>query len=163
MQGLCELTNVQHRQNKARCACRRKMREMIAGYSDEDTEDVTFRRLMDPYSAREDLFSQPQLQPGEELDRTGPAGHTTALAVAPLPSRTRRVAVTSVAGGAGLALGAGVLKIVQLVSSRLRRRRKPKRRAAQQTGSRRQSEQGGRATSSRDRITPRSTPTTRKR
>eukprot|EP00878_Enallax_costatus_P021877 GHUV01023187.1.p2 GENE.GHUV01023187.1~~GHUV01023187.1.p2 ORF type:complete len:140 (+),score=28.59 GHUV01023187.1:484-903(+) len=139
------------------------MREMIAGYSDEDTEDVTFRRLMNPYNTREDLYGQSQLQPGEQLESAGPSGQTTALAVAPLPSRTRRVTVTTVAGGAGLALGAGVLKIVQLVSSRLRRRKKPKRRAPQQPGSRRQSEQGGQASSSRGRPTPRTTPTTRKR
>jgi hypothetical protein len=35
--------------------CRRRMREEMAGYSDEETEDVTFRRLMTAQSATREL------------------------------------------------------------------------------------------------------------
>lgn len=49
--------------------------------------------------------------------------------VAALPSRARRVTVTTAVGGAGLALGAGVVRLVHLVSSRLaKQKRKAKRR-----------------------------------
>lgn len=139
------------------------MREMIAGYSDENTEDVTFRRLMNPYNAQEDLYAQPQLQLDEDLGPVEPLGQATVLAVATLPSKTRRVIITTVAGGAGLALGAGIIKLAHLVSKQLRRKKKPKRRAPQQAASRRQPEQGGRTSSSRRGTTPRSTPTTRQR
>jgi hypothetical protein len=50
-------------------------------------------------------------------------------AVAPPPCKVRRATVTTAVGGAGLALGAGVIKLVHFVSSRLQRqRRKAKRR-----------------------------------
>jgi hypothetical protein len=52
-----------------------------------------------------------------------------AAAVRPPPSRARRATVTTAVGGAGLALGVGVVKLVRLVSSRLaKQRRKAKRR-----------------------------------
>lgn len=138
------------------------MREMVAGYSDEDSEDVTFRRLMSPYNARLHLHHQPLQQSEDELEAAGSSGQTTFTAAAAPPSRTRRVTVTTVAGGAGLAIGAGVIKLVHMFASRLRRKKKPKRRAPQQAAGRRQSEQGTRSSSSR-RGTPRSTPTSRQR
>ena len=50
-------------------------------------------------------------------------------AAAAPPGKVRRATVTTAVGGAGLALGAGVVKLVHFVSSRLQRqRRKAKRR-----------------------------------
>lgn len=46
-----------------------------------------------------------------------------------LPSRVRRMTVTTAVGGAGVALGAGVVKLLQLVASRMqKKKRKAKRR-----------------------------------
>lgn len=38
------------------------MREEVCGYSDEDTEDVTFRRLMSPDSASRDIHGATALE-----------------------------------------------------------------------------------------------------
>lgn len=132
------------------------MREQVAGYSDEATEDVTFRRLMSPYSASRDLLGeqQPQLDPE---DAAGPSQQQSAADIA-LPGRVRRVTVTTAAGGAGLALGAGLIKLAHILG-KLRRKGKPKRRAAQQQagGSRRQPQAGA---AGKGRSTPKPTPRT---
>jgi hypothetical protein len=149
-------------------ACRRRMRENVAGYSDEESEDVTFRRLMNPFSTSRDLLGeqQPQLQDAAEA-AAGQATLQAAAAVADiaLPGRVRRATVTTVAGGAGLALGAGVLKLAHLLT-KLRRKGKPKGRRGGQAaaGSRRQSGDGsssrrkGTPTGAGGRTTPRTTP-----
>ncbi|KAF8058458.1 hypothetical protein HT031_005582 [Scenedesmus sp. PABB004] len=132
---------------------RRRMREHIAGYSDEETEDVTFRRLMSPYSAARDLHGLPQPGAGGDDALAGPPARGGGAGALPaLPGRARRVTVTTVAGGVGLALGAGVLKLAHLLSSRLRQK-KPKRRGCA-PGARR----GGSA--ARGRSTPKTTPRT---
>ena len=56
-------------------------------------------------------------------------------AAAAPPGKVRRATVTTAVGGAGLALGAGVVKLVHFVSSRLQRqRRKAKRRCVLRGG-----------------------------
>jgi hypothetical protein len=40
---------------------RRKMREDVVGYTDEEAEDVTFRRLMSPESASRDIYGHTPL------------------------------------------------------------------------------------------------------
>jgi hypothetical protein len=143
------------------------MRENVAGYSDEESEDVTFRRLMNPFSTSRDLLGeqQPQLQDAAEAAAGQASLQAAAVADIALPGRARRVTVTTVAGGAGLALGAGVLKLAQLLS-KLRRKGKPKGKRGGQAaaGSRRQSGDGsssrrrGTPTGAGGRTTPRTTP-----
>eukprot|EP00879_Flechtneria_rotunda_P010702 GHRR01011184.1.p3 GENE.GHRR01011184.1~~GHRR01011184.1.p3 ORF type:complete len:148 (+),score=52.08 GHRR01011184.1:511-954(+) len=146
------------------------MREYMAGYSDEDTEDVTFRRLMSPYSAERDLYGVQQPGPALDMAAAGPSPQEAAAAAAAvrLPSKARRVTVTTAAGGVGLALGVSVLKLTQLLS-RLWRKQKPKgRRAQQQAGIKRQPSQGStgkppRSGSSRGGGAARTTPRTPRR
>ncbi|WIA17608.1 hypothetical protein OEZ85_014421 [Tetradesmus obliquus] len=145
---------------------RRRMREQVAGYSDEETEDVTFRRLMNPFSTSRDLLDeqQPQLQDAADAAAAQSTLQAAAAADVLLPGRVRRVTVTTVAGGAGLALGAGVLKLAHVLS-KLRHKGKPKsKRAGQAPGSRRQSGDGsaarrkGTPSGAGGRTTPRTTP-----
>lgn len=152
--------------------CRRKMREDVCGYSDEDTEDVTFRRLMAPDSAAYALNGPTPLDAAlltqdplllQQLTAGGSSSQAAAAAAVALPpSRARRVTVTTAVGGAGLALGAGVVKLVRIVSSRLQRQKrkaKGQRRASAAgagaaAGSRRQSE-ARRSSAAGGRTTPR--------
>jgi hypothetical protein len=92
-----------------------------------------------------------------------------AAAVVHLPSRGRRLTVTTAAGASGLALGAGCIKLAQLISKLRGKKKKPKGRRSgpgqqqqQQgpaaAGQRRRPEQGsgsGRTGSTRGRRTNR--------
>jgi hypothetical protein len=166
---------------------RRKLREDVCGYSDEDTEDVTFRRLLSPESATRDIYGQ---LPGQELlddaaqqyqaqlaqllqaqqqegggqaqqqpqqpqeivvdlrparQRQAAAAAAAAAAIATVPSGGRRAATTAATGGAGLALGVGVVKLAQFVARQLssnKGKRKGGRKRGSAQSSRRTSEAG---------------------
>lgn len=112
---------------------RRAIRLNVAGYSDEETEDFTFRKLIDPVSATKevdeeyaDRLEEEALKLGlpwppeqEEAAEICPPETAAASTSAPyptsVPSRATRVVVTTAAGGAGLAVGQCEQRLWQLI------------------------------------------------
>lgn len=161
---------------------RRRLRETIAGYSDEETEDETFRRLVDPSSPSQQVWSAHVAErvarlPPEALEAATAAA--AAAAASPevealqqqherrlfasglsetssskgamtagidtdvqLPSAARRAVATTAAGGAGLMLGVGIVKVLRLLT---RPRRGRQQRQQQRTAITAQGQPAGKA------------------